>query len=697
MFRTIFPRGSTRFACVFLFSSALLACGQEQGHESTNNVEGTGGIEPVGTTAEYDWYMQGSTPAGETTIVKTGDGRITNESFVHWNNREWTVDSELQLDDAGYIASQVITGISPFKAPIDEAFSFTDGVASWRTPGESGTVTTDEIAFYMANEGITFGAAGAFVRKALENMDGELALFPIGSARVEKVRETTVAAPAGEVTLSLYAIYGVGFTPSYLWFDDELNVAAFDAGGYLTMIPKGWDSSIIQNISNLQAEEDGAYIERLAGKLANKLSGTVIFENVNVVDVENGLLLEAQHVATADGTITVISAAPIEDADALRIDGTGKSLMPGMWDMHGHFGLSDGVLNIAGGITSVRDIGGVHERTIDMTEKFDAGVVIGPNTYRAGFMDKSGPYASGWNADNLEEVLERVDFFAANGYLQIKLYSSISPEWVAPIAERAHAHGMRLSGHIPAFMSAEQAVRAGYDEIQHINMVFLNFLAGDREDTRQQIRFTLYGDEAGNLDLDSDEVNDFVDLLLTNDVTIDPTAAIFETMLVHLPGNPDPTFAAVIDHLPPAVGRAMYNPEMDIVDTVEAWGRSNVAQAAMLKKLHDSGVQLVAGSDNIAAFTVHRELEVYSESGISNADVLKIATLDAAGVVGVDDRTGSITIGKDSDLVLVDGNPFEDISAIRRATLVMKGDTLYRPDELYKAIGVTPFLPSVEF
>lgn len=94
------------------------------------------------------------------------------------------------------------------------------------------------------------------------------------------------------------------------------------------------------------------------------------------------------------------------------------------------------------------------------------------------------------------------------------------------------------------------------------------------------------------------------------------------------------------------------------------------------------------------AFTIHRELEVYAEAGISNADVLRIASLDSARIVGVDDRTGSIAEGKDADLVLVDGNPLEDISALRRATLVMKGNTLYRPEELYKAVGVVSFVPS---
>jgi imidazolonepropionase-like amidohydrolase len=392
-----------------------------------------------------------------------------------------------------------------------------------------------------------------------------------------------------------------------------------------------------------------------------------------------------------------VSSSPIESEDAIRIDGSGKSLMPGMWDMHGHFGLSDGVLNIAGGITNVRDIGGVHDKTMELTAKFDSGEIIGPNTYRAGFMDKTGPFASGWAAESLEDALNRVDFYAEHGYIQIKLYSSIEPEWVAPIAERAHSHGMRLSGHIPAFMSAEQAVRAGYDEIQHINMVFLNFLAGDREDTREQIRFTLYGDEAGNLDLEGEEAQDFFALLQENNVVVDATAAIFDTQLRHHAGDPDPTFAAVIDHLPPSIARSLYNPEMDMGDMVEAWGRSADNQAAMLKALHDNGIQLVPGSDHMPAFTLHREIELYSEAGISNADVLRIATLDSARVTGVADQKGSIEVGKDSDLVLIDGNPFADISAIRRATLVMKGDTLYRPDELYTAVGVKPFLESTDF
>jgi imidazolonepropionase-like amidohydrolase len=646
----------------------------------------------VGVTSEYEWVSEG-TEAGRSTVTRTGDGKVVVESFVHWNNREYTVNSTLQLNAEGIPVAQSITGISAFGAEIKETFSYKDGVASWSTAGESGSVTTDEPGFYLATESGSLGWT-EFVRAALKNMDGEIAVLPSGTARVERLTEAEVESPDGPVTLSLYAVSGLGFTPAYAWFNEDLELTVLDYSGYMGMFPRGWSSDVLDQLSAIQLEQDAAIIEKVAGRFAYVQDGPLIFDSVDIVDVENGDLLEDHFVMVEGGKITGISGAVIDVPGAKHIDGSGKSLIPGMWDMHGHFGLSDGVLNIAGGITSVRDIGSVHEQIMELTAKYDSGEVIGPNTYRSGFIDQASPYATGDTVESLEEALERVDFYAANGYMQIKLYSSIDPEWVDDIAARTHSHGMRLSGHIPAFMSAEQAVRAGYDEIQHINMVFLNFLAGDREDTRKQLRFTLYGDEAGNLDLDSKEVEDYIALFVEKGTTIDPTAAIFNTQLVHHNGNPDPTFAAIVGHLPTNVARGLYKAEMDMGDKVEEWAASAVAQAAMLKKLHDNGVQIVPGSDSIAAFTIHRELELYAAAGIPNADVLRIASLDSARVVGVDNRTGSISVGKESDLVLVAGNPLEDISAIRRATLVMKGKTAYKPDELYKAVGVKPFVES---
>jgi hypothetical protein len=187
-------------------------------------------------------------------------------------------------------------------------------------------------------------------------------------------------------------------------------------------------------------------------------------------------------------------------------------------------------------------------------------------------------------------------------------------------------------------------------------------------------------------------VEEFIALLKESGTVVDPTAAIFDSMMTHVAGQPDPTFAVIADHLPLAVRRNLYTPSFEIgEERIEDWANTAVRQAEMIRKLHDNGIQLVPGSDDMPGFTIHRELELYALAGIPNADVLKIATLDSARVIGVNEQTGSIEAGKAADLLLLDGNPLQDISAVRRGVLVMKGGTMYRPEELYPAVGVKPF------
>jgi imidazolonepropionase-like amidohydrolase len=672
--------------CTLISLTLIAACsptGNEQSPPTAAEVNSS-------TTFTFDWWA-GDTPAGETVIQRDGDGHIQNESFVHWNNREYKLSSTLKLDENGMVVAQTITGQSPFGAPIDESFVLENGQARWSTRGESGRAGADGPAFYVPTEWGASASIEALVRAAATRANGELPIYPAGAVRVTRQLEETVDTPDGEQRLSLYAIRDLDFQPQFAWFDDELNLVVRDFGR-LGMVPRGWDNAIWRQLARVQAAEAARLIESASGEVARPLDTDVVIENVDVVDVVNGELLEDRHVLLADGIIRKISGSPIANENAQRLDASGQTLIPGLWDMHSHHGLDDGVLNIAGGVTSVRNLGATHERIVEQTEKFDSGSVIGPRTWRGAMIDQVGPYANRNPVRSVEEALEKIDEFAADGYMQIKLYSSIDPEWVSAIAERAHANGMRLSGHVPAFMSAEQAVQAGYDEIQHINMVFLNFLVGDEGDTRQQIRFTTYGSEGGQLDLDSAEVDTFIDLLIENEVTVDPTASIFDSMMRHVAGEPNPVLADVADHLPGNVRRRLYRPNFEIgEERLADWAATAVRQGEMVKKLYDCGVQLVAGTDAMAGFALHRELELYAQYGIPNADVLKIATIDSARIVGVDDRMGSVEEGKVADLVLLQGNPLDDISAVRRASWVFKGETAYRPDELYATVGVRPF------
>ena len=323
---------------------------------------------------------------------------------------------------------------------------------------------------------------------------------------------------------------------------------------------------------------------------------------------------------------------------------------------------------------------------------FADSTLIGPNVYRAGFMDQESEYSAGLSVKSLDEALEKVDWFADNGYLQVKLYSSIDPSWVKPISARAHNRGMRLSGHIPAFMTAEQAVNSGYDEIQHINMLFLNFLAGTEVDTRQRLRFSLVGEKAHALDLNSQAVQDFLQLLADKRIVIDPTVSTFRSLLVREDKKVDAEFLPVVDHLPPAVTRQLMGAEMPV--PAEQWADYQASSEAMLtfvKMLHDKGVGIVPGTDNIAGFTLQRELELYAQAGIPILEVLRIATLDCAKLVGVAHQTGSIAVGKRAEMLLIDGDPTKNIGDIRKVALVLKGEHYFKPAQLHTVLGVKPF------
>ena len=465
------------------------------------------------------------------------------------------------------------------------------------------------------------------------------------------------------------------------------------------LAPEG-KNGLLPALQEIQDEEEKKHQRKLANKLTNKLPANWIIRNISVVNVEDGTLKPGQLVAVTDGRIVRVTQdkgldLPVYgDMQPKIIDGQGLTLIPGLWDMHTHLSLEDGLLQIAAGVTHVRDLGNEPERLLEIRAAFDSGEVIGPGATAAGFIDGKSPYSAptGSLAENLEEALDMVREYAAAGYPQIKIYSSIDPSWVRPLAGEVHRNDMRLSGHIPSFMTTRQAVIDGFDEIQHINMLFLNFLAGPEDDTRTPLRFSLVAEKAGEMDFDSEPVVEFIALLKDKGVVVDPTVSIFDSMFRHRSGELDPSYAMIADHMPPSVRRSMLAGALDINDSnAAAYARSADALLEMIARLHSAGVPLVAGTDAMAGFTLHRELELYHRAGISNADVLKIATLDSARIAGKGAESGSISVGKQADFVLLAGNPLNDISAARRPVAVFRGDRWYDPARLYEAIGIRPF------
>jgi imidazolonepropionase-like amidohydrolase len=211
------------------------------------------------------------------------------------------------------------------------------------------------------------------------------------------------------------------------------------------------------------------------------------------------------------------------------------------------------------------------------------------------------------------------------------------------------------------------------------------------KDTRTPARFTSVAERAATIDLKADRVASFVKLLKEKKIVVDPTVGIFDEMFVDRPGKMSVGFAKIGDRLPPQVRRSLFAGGLPVPEGMdERYRQSAKALLRMIKLLYDTGVPIVAGTDSLAGFALHRELELYVEAGIPAAEVLKIATLAAARVMKRDAELGSIAPGKLADVILVDGNPTEQISDIRRVSLVIKDGMVYEPAALYRSIGVRP-------
>jgi cytosine/adenosine deaminase-related metal-dependent hydrolase len=493
--------------------------------------------------------------------------------------------------------------------------------------------------------------------------------------------------------VTAYQIEGLGLSPSTVWLDDKQNLFA-SVDRFYSVVRQGFEASVPKLL-----EKQEALASKRSGELARTLTRKplmpVALTNANVFDSATGKSMPGTTVVIEGNRIRAVGrdGAVAIPSQAQRIDVGGKSLLPGLWDMHVHVAPNDGLLHLAAGVTSVRDLANDNDALQKMKRDFDSGAEIGPRITMRGFMDGRGPYTGPTKVfvDTEAEARTAIDYYAKHGYDGVKVYSSIKPELFPVIAKLAHEKGLRVSGHVPAFMTAQQFVEGGADEIQHINMLFLNFFFDEVKDTRTPQRFIAVAERAATLDLNSQRVRSFVQLLKDHNTVIDPTLTAFEGLFTDRPGKMSMCYAAIADRLPPQVRRGFLVGGLPVPEGKDArYHESQLATLRMTKLLYDSGITIVAGTDGLPGFTLHRELELYAQAGIRPADVLRIATLGAARVAKRDQELGSIAPGKLADMVLVNGDPAKSISDIRRPTLVIKDGAFYEPAALYKALGIKP-------
>jgi imidazolonepropionase-like amidohydrolase len=628
-------------------------------------------------------------PSGVMTV--TGEGAARSVAYSY-NDRGRGPDLKetYRIGPDGYPEQVSTKGVDYLKAPVDESFVRTGGKSSWSSQADAGA--SDAGGFYLTYQSTPEDFA-VLLRALLQAPGGRLELLPAGEARVRKVLDKQVTGPAGETeTVTLYVVEGLGLTPIPAWLDAD-NELFFSGVTWSGTIRKGWESSAAAIVA-AQDEALRAREREVARTLQRKPAGPLIIRHANLFDARARAMRANMSVVVSGDRIAAVGPdRSISEPDGAEVvDARGRALLPGLWDMHVHIAdNSEGPLQLAAGVTSVRDMANDIDELNARRKRFETGELVGPRIFMAGVIEGPGPLAAPTKilASTPEEVVAYVNRYADLGYEQIKLYSSLKPELVPVATKAAHARGLRVSGHIPAGMTAGQAIDAGYDEIQHVNFVMLNFWPDAAGDTNTMKRFSVVGERGAKLDLRSAEVQAFLKKLHDKNIVIDPTVAAFEGMFTAEPRKADPSLAAALSRLPPAVARSAYGGGMAKTDAQRAQYKAAYAKmVAMVGALHQAGVRMVPGTDGFDGFLLEREFELWAGAGIPNADILYAATLGAASVNHHDKQLGSIETGKLADLILVDGDPSKNISDLRKVGWVMKGGTVYDPKALYASVGV---------
>ena len=601
-------------------------------------------------------------------------------------------EATLHAGPAGLPTALTIVGHNYVKDTVDERLTATGATVTWKSRFEQGSQSRDSHAFYIAAAETPIGSQ-LLIQAALKQ-GGRVPLLPSGEATVERAGELTIESSGRPLHLVQYLIGGLGFAPNPVWLDDRGQHFAL-VSSWGSIAPEGWDSAIPAMVAAQEKARDARFA-RLAAELAHRPTGPLVIRHARLFVAESASVRSGVTVVVVGNRITAVGSD-----DQIRIpeqaqviDAAGKTLLPGLWDMHVHIGPGeDGLLHIAAGVTSARDMGNDTVMTLALRRRFAADSLIGPRLMLSGLIDGSGPYQVpiGVLADDSAAARRAVEWYAAHGYEQIKIYSSMKPELVPGIIAAAHAWGLRVSGHVPAFMRAEEVVRLGFDELQHANFLLLNFMDSVK-DTRSMARFTAVAEHGAELDFASQRVRDFVSLLKTRGTDIDPTLVAFEDWFTARPGQLGPSETAIADRMPPQVRRTFYAGGLPVPPGKDQRYRDSYgAMLRMVKAMYDAGVPVVAGTDAAPiGFALFRELELYAQAGIPPRRVLQLATIGAARIMHHDDERGSISVGKLADLVLVEGDPTQRISDIRRTSLVVKDGIVYRPAELYRVLGVRP-------
>lgn len=507
-----------------------------------------------------------------------------------------------------------------------------------------------------------------------------LKTLPRGEVQIQELGTEKFAIGGRQVQLRKLAIRGLIWGMESLWFDEQDHLIALvsvDAEmDHFEAIADGYEDGLPAFVA--AAARDGmANLAKVASEFSSSVPPVIAIVGGRLIDGTGKPAVENSVVVLREGKIAAagpLGSTPVPEG-ARVIDAHGKSVLPGLWEMHAHFEQVEwGPIYLATGVTTARDVGNEREFIVAVRDAIASGKGIGPRLVMAGIVDGSSPFSLGIiRVDTPEQGREQVQKYKAEGFQQIKIYSSVKPEIVKVITAEAHRLGMTVTGHIPVGMNAVEGVEDGMDQINHIT-----YLTAVMADPKTK-----------TIDPDSQQVKKLISVLRQHHTVVDPTVALFE-ILSHPTNTPISTFEPGIAKVAPELREGLETMGVPPAAEQQAANRFQTLLQTV-RILHEAGVPIVAGTDQaVPGYSVDREIELYVKAGFTTMEALQAATLVSARAMGMEKESGTIEPGKRADVILVDGNPLENISDIRKVTAVFAGGRMYQPAPLWEAVGFKP-------
>jgi len=628
-------------------------------------------------------------PHGKAFLWTADDGSQMSRDSILLRGQVWELDQKVELGNDGMPSLLVVRGVTP-QGDAAETFQVSGGKATWKSPIDAGGSVYTSPAFYVAQGGTLSASFQLLIEALLASPDRSLPLLPSGRAQAERLTEVVVGQGAAKKVVTAWAVIGLSPSPLPLWATAEGKFFGWVGG--LAILPAGYEDEL----ETLHKAQDDALATRspaLVKTLLKTPEAPVAFTHVRAF-LDGTRFVDDQTVVVNHGLIVEIGPARSTPTpkNAQIFEGAGKTLVPGLWDSHQHFGDdSAGPFLLSLGITSARDPGNDNLLTLARAARRAKGDLLSPKVYPSMLIDGKGPNSAqfGTIVTSPKEAIAAVQKAKAEGFAGIKFYGTYNPSWVAPAAAEAHRLGLHVHGHVPAGMRPSQAILAGYDELTHIYFVMMEAMPDEVVSTSNGInRFEGTGRYAKDVDLNAPPIKPLIDLMATRKIVSDPTLVVAEALFVPENGDLSPAYAPYVGTLPPATERGFRQGGFAVPKdlTRDDYRRSFAKLSALVELMHKSGIEIVAGTDG-SGLELVRELELYVKAGFTPEEALASATIVPARLLQVDKTTGSIAIGKAADLVLVEGDPSRRIGDLRNTRTVMMDGRLMDADALRAASG----------